>query len=79
MGSLGGGRIERDIDINRADPSVGKFLGWPVAGKSAKISQNYRGRLHTGIDIADKNIAELGDIFCWKNINIAPLWAILFW
>lgn len=41
------------------DPSVGKFLGWPVAGGSAKISQYYRGTLHRGIDIADRNLPNI--------------------
>ena len=49
----------RSYSVGVADPSVGKFLGWPVAGKSAKISQNYRGRLHTGIDIADRNLPNI--------------------
>lgn len=39
-----------------ADPSIGKFLGWPVAGGSARISQYYRGSLHRGIDIADRSL-----------------------
>jgi len=49
----------KSYSIGVADPSVGKFLGWPVAGGSAKISQNYKGRLHTGIDIADKNLPNI--------------------
>ncbi len=38
------------------DPNVGKFLGWPVAGGTARISQYYKGTLHRGIDIADRNL-----------------------
>jgi murein DD-endopeptidase MepM/ murein hydrolase activator NlpD len=38
------------------DPNVGRFLRWPVAGGSAKISQYFRGTLHRGIDIADKSL-----------------------
>lgn len=38
------------------DPNVGKFLGWPVAGGGAKISQYYKGSIHKGIDIADRNL-----------------------
>lgn len=41
------------------DPNVGKFLGWPVAGGTAKISQYYKGTLHRGIDIADRNLPNL--------------------
>lgn len=42
-----------------ADPNIGKFLGWPVAGGSAKITQYYRGALHRGIDIADRNLPNI--------------------
>lgn len=42
-----------------ADPSVGKFLGWPVAGNTAKISQYYRGTLHRGVDIYDKSLPNI--------------------
>ena len=38
------------------DPNVGRFLGWPVAGGTARISQYYKGSLHRGIDIADRNL-----------------------
>lgn len=38
------------------DPNVGRFLGWPVAGSTAKISQYYKGTIHRGIDIADRNL-----------------------
>lgn len=38
------------------DPNVGKFLGWPVAGGSARISQYYKGAIHKGIDIADASL-----------------------
>lgn len=41
------------------DPNVGKFLGWPVAGGSARISQYYKGSIHKGIDIADRNLPNL--------------------
>ncbi len=41
------------------DPSIGKFLGWPVAGSSAKISQYYKGRIHTGIDIYDRSLPNI--------------------
>lgn len=38
------------------DPNVGRFLGWPVAGGTARISQYYKGSIHRGIDIADRNL-----------------------
>ena len=38
------------------DPNVGRFLGWPVAGGSARISQYYKGAIHKGIDIADASL-----------------------
>ncbi len=38
------------------DPNIGKFLRWPVAGGTARISQYYKGTLHRGIDIADRNL-----------------------
>jgi murein DD-endopeptidase MepM/ murein hydrolase activator NlpD len=41
------------------DPNVGRFLGWPVAGRTAKISQYYKGSLHRGIDIADRNLPNI--------------------
>ena len=41
------------------DPNVGKFLRWPVASKTAKISQYYKGSRHQGIDIADRNLPNL--------------------
>ena len=41
------------------DPNVGKFLGWPVAGGTAKISQYYKGTLHRGIDIADGRLPNI--------------------
>lgn len=41
------------------DPNVGRFLGWPVAGSSARISQYYKGSIHKGIDIADRNLPNL--------------------
>lgn len=41
------------------DPNVGRFLGWPVAGGTSKISQYYRGTLHRGIDIADRNLPNI--------------------
>lgn len=41
------------------DPNIGKFLGWPVAGGSAKITQYYKGRIHTGIDIADRSLPDV--------------------
>ena len=37
------------------DPNVGRFLGWPVAGGSARITQYFKGSIHRGIDIADRN------------------------
>ena len=49
----------KSYSVGVADSSVGKFLGWPVAGGSAKISQYYKGRLHTGVDIADKNLPNI--------------------
>jgi murein DD-endopeptidase MepM/ murein hydrolase activator NlpD len=42
-----------------ADPNVGKFLSWPVAGGSARITQYYKGSLHRGIDIADSSLPSL--------------------
>jgi murein DD-endopeptidase MepM/ murein hydrolase activator NlpD len=42
-------------NVGAADPNVGKFLGWPVAG-GGKISQYYKGYYHRGIDIADKRL-----------------------
>jgi len=41
------------------DPNVGRFLGWPVAGRTARISQYYKGSLHRGIDIADRNLPNI--------------------
>lgn len=41
------------------DPNVGKFVGWPVAGGTARISQYYKGSIHKGIDIADRNLPKL--------------------
>ncbi len=41
------------------DPNVGRFLSWPIAGGTAKISQYYRGTLHRGIDIADRNLPNI--------------------
>lgn len=41
------------------DPNVGKFLGWPVAGNTAKISQNFKGSLHKGVDIADSHLPNI--------------------
>ncbi len=49
----------RSSGSSYADPSVGKFLGWPVAGRTAKISQYYKGTLHRGIDIADRNLPNI--------------------
>ena len=48
-GSYSGGGSSAAVD-----PSVGRFLGWPVAG--GKISQTYKGTYHKGIDIADRNL-----------------------
>jgi murein DD-endopeptidase MepM/ murein hydrolase activator NlpD len=42
-------------NVGAADPNVGKFLGWPVAG-GGKISQYYKGYYHRGIDIADRSL-----------------------
>jgi murein DD-endopeptidase MepM/ murein hydrolase activator NlpD len=42
-----------------ADPNVGRFLSWPVAGGSARITQYYKGSLHRGIDIADSSLPSL--------------------
>ena len=39
-------------NVGTADPSVGKFLSWPVQGGAGKISQYYRGYIHRGVDIA---------------------------
>jgi murein DD-endopeptidase MepM/ murein hydrolase activator NlpD len=50
------GSAPRSGNVGTADPNVGRFLGWPVAGNSAKISQYYKGTLHRGIDIADRNL-----------------------
>jgi len=52
-GSYAGGKV-----TSVADPNVGRFLGWPVAN-GGKISQYYRGTLHKGIDIADRNLPNL--------------------
>lgn len=41
------------------DPNVGRFLGWPVGGGRAKISQYYKGSLHRGIDIADSSLPSI--------------------
>jgi len=41
-------------NVGAADPNVGKFLGWPVAG-GGKITQYYKGLYHRGIDIADNS------------------------
>lgn len=41
------------------DPNVGRFLRWPVAGSSARISQYYKGSIHRGIDIADRSLPNL--------------------
>lgn len=41
------------------DSKVGRFLSWPVAGKSARISQYYKGYIHRGVDIADRNLPNL--------------------
>lgn len=41
------------------DPNVGRFLRWPVAGGSARISQYYKGTIHRGIDIADRSLPNL--------------------
>lgn len=51
---LSGSAVSSNID-----PNVGKFIGWPVAGGSAKISQYFRGSLHRGIDIADRNLPNI--------------------
>jgi murein DD-endopeptidase MepM/ murein hydrolase activator NlpD len=45
-------------NVGAADPNVGKFLGWPVAG-GGKISQYYKGYYHRGIDIADKSMPNI--------------------
>ena len=45
-------------NVGAADPNVGKFLGWPVAG-GGKISQYYKGYYHRGIDIADKRMPNI--------------------
>jgi len=47
------------VNVGAADPNVGKFLGWPVAGGAGKISQYYKGYYHRGIDIADKNLPKV--------------------
>lgn len=41
------------------DSKVGRFLSWPVAGRNARISQYYKGYIHRGIDIADRNLPNL--------------------
>ncbi|MHC1716647.1 MAG: peptidoglycan DD-metalloendopeptidase family protein [Candidatus Dojkabacteria bacterium] len=41
------------------DSKVGRFLGWPVAGGSAVISQYYKGYYHTGIDIASRALPNI--------------------
>lgn len=48
-----------NISSGVADPNVGKFLSWPVAGGTAFISQYYKGSIHRGIDIADRNLPNL--------------------
>lgn len=53
-GSYTGGSSSAPVD-----PNVGKFLGWPVAGGTARISQYYKGTIHRGIDIADRNLPNL--------------------
>jgi murein DD-endopeptidase MepM/ murein hydrolase activator NlpD len=45
-------------NVGAADPNVGKFLGWPVAG-GGKISQYYKGYYHRGIDIADRRLPNI--------------------
>jgi murein DD-endopeptidase MepM/ murein hydrolase activator NlpD len=45
-------------NVGAADPNVGKFLGWPVAG-GGQISQYYKGIYHRGIDIADKRLPNI--------------------
>jgi murein DD-endopeptidase MepM/ murein hydrolase activator NlpD len=45
-------------NVGAADPNVGKFLGWPVAG-GGRITQYYKGYYHRGIDIADKSLPNI--------------------
>lgn len=45
-----------NTNVGSPDPNVGRFLGWPVAGGSARISQYYKGVYHRGIDIADRSL-----------------------
>ena len=45
--------------VGSADPNVGRFLGWPIAGGAGKISQYYKGVYHRGIDIADRNLPNI--------------------
>ena len=53
-GSFSGGSSNAPVD-----PNVGRFLGWPVAGGSARISQYFKGSIHRGIDIADRNLPNI--------------------
>lgn len=41
------------------DSKVGRFLGWPVAGRVGIISQYYKGYYHNGIDIASRALPNL--------------------
>ena len=47
-----------NTNVGAADPNVGKFLGWPVAG-GGKITQYYKGYYHRGIDIADRSLPNI--------------------
>lgn len=40
------------------DSSVGRFLGWPVAGGAGRVTQCYK-TYHNGIDIADGSMPDL--------------------
>lgn len=40
------------------DPSIGRFLAWPVAGGSARVTQCFGG-YHNGVDIASKSSPDL--------------------
>jgi murein DD-endopeptidase MepM/ murein hydrolase activator NlpD len=53
------GRGVPSVNVGAADPNVGKFLGWPVAGGRGRISQYYKGYYHRGIDIADKSLPNI--------------------
>ncbi len=41
-----------------ADSSVGRFLGWPVAGGAGRVTQCYKS-YHNGVDIADGSMPDL--------------------